>query len=295
MIASVLARSASRYAPSEEIWTVEPRQRGPIATAREIWKHRRFVTYLGAKALRKLYARTALGQAWVVITPVLPLVLRAIVFGGLIGVTSEGIPYFLFLTVGTVLWNLFSSALMWGTRGLEMNRGVLDRVYIPKVLLPIATTTPALVNFAISVATLIVVLVYYFFKDGRLYLVLGPQLLLAVPATVLTLLFALSIGLFTAVWGETARDARFVMAQVLTIWLLLTPILYPLSAVPAEWRWLVPFNPMAVLIEMFKLSVLGIGELNLRDLAIACGIIGVVLTGGFAFFSRAEAEAPQIT
>jgi lipopolysaccharide transport system permease protein len=261
---------------------------------REVWKHRRFVGFLGARALRKTYARTALGKAWILITPLLPIVLRTIVFGGIVGVTSEGIPYFLFLTVGSVLWDLFAGAVMWGTRGLEMNRGVLGRIYIPKVILPIATTTPSLLDFAISCGVLAITLFFYALSHGRLYVVLSPALLVAPVVAILTLLFALSIGFFTSVWGETARDARFVMSQVLMIWFLFTPVLYPLSSVPAKWQWLVPLNPVAVYIETFKWSVLGIGRLDLAALAVSTLVVAGIFCAGLMFFSRAEGEASPV-
>jgi hypothetical protein len=94
-------------------WLNEPRRPGLIATAVEVWHYRRFINFLGAKSFRKLYARTMLGWTWVFVTPLFPILLNVFVFGALIGVTSEGIPYFLFLVIGNLAWDFFSSALLW--------------------------------------------------------------------------------------------------------------------------------------------------------------------------------------
>src|SRR5882672_7845194 len=142
-------------------WSNEPRRPGLIATAIEVWHYRRFVNFLGAKSFRKLYARTMLGWSWVFVTPLFPILLNLFVFGALIGVTSEGIPYFLFLMIGNLAWDFFSSALMWSTRGLEMHRKVIDRVYVPRVILPIATMTPAIFNFLINFVATVLVILYY--------------------------------------------------------------------------------------------------------------------------------------
>ena len=105
-----------------ERWEVTPRYPGPIATIGEVWRYRRLLGFIGDRALRKMYRRTVLGWLWLFINPLFPIALRAIIFGGLLGVGSDGIPYFLFLLAGTVVWDTFAASLMWGTRSLEMNR-----------------------------------------------------------------------------------------------------------------------------------------------------------------------------
>ena len=88
----------------------------PIATIGEVWRYRRLLGFIGDRALRKMYRRTVLGWLWLFINPLFPIALRAVIFGGLLGVGSDGIPYFLFLLAGTVVWDVFAASLMWGTR-----------------------------------------------------------------------------------------------------------------------------------------------------------------------------------
>ena len=116
-----------------------------------MWQYRRLLGFIGDRALRKMYRRTVLGWLWLFINPLFPIALRAIIFGGLLGVGSNGLPYFLFLLAGTVVWDVFATSLMWGTRALEMNRDLTDQIYHPRAILPFGNMTPALLNLALKV------------------------------------------------------------------------------------------------------------------------------------------------
>jgi lipopolysaccharide transport system permease protein len=274
-------------------WVNEPTVPGPAATLGEVWRYRRFLKYLGFRAMRKLYARTALGWSWILIRPLFPLTIRVLVFGGLLGMTSEGIPYFLFLTIGTVPWDFFSSAVMWSTRGLEMNRKVLTRVYVPKVILPMATTMPSLFDLGVNVCVLILAVAYFRIADGTTYLSLGVHTIWSVIALVLLMLLALGIGFVTSIWGETARDARFTMAQVITVWFLLTPILYPASALtPQQQRWLV-LNPVASYVEAFKYGLFGTQPPDPYRFGSALALTAIVFGFCLWFFLRQTDEEAE--
>ena len=272
-------------------WTNEPKGQGPIAAAREVWDYRRFVSFLGAKSFRKLYARTMLGWSWVFIGPLFPILLNLFVFGGLIGMTSEGIPYFLFLTIGSISWNFFATALMWSTRGLEMHRKVIDRVYVPRVILPIATMTPAIFNFLINTAVTGAVLVYYWTTKGTTYLSLGVHTLWSVVALLMIYILVVGIAMFTSIWGETARDARFTLGNVIQLWFLATPVLYPTSQVPLKYQHWLTLNPMASFVEAFKYGFFETSPPDPFRFLLATVMAFALLTAGLAFFAwRGEVE-----
>lgn len=278
-----------REAP--EPWTIEPLAAGVRPRLSEIWQYRRLTAFFGRKALQKLYARTKLGWLWLFIRPLFPLLTKTIIFGGMLGVASEGVPYFLFLVTASTVWELFSSALMWGTRSLELNRGLLRQIYVPRLIMPLAMMTPAFLTFFIYIGVLVVALAWYGVADGRVYLNAGPDLLWAPLAAVLAVLLAFALALWTSVPAMAARDVRFTLGYVLGFWVFLTPVMYPLSTVPPEWRpWMV-LNPMAPIVETFKFGVLGIGSPEPWQLGVSAGVIAVVLAGGLLFFVRAEADA----
>lgn len=274
-----------------ERWTIEPLAGGVRPRVREVWQYRRLALFFGRKALQKLYARTKLGWLWLFIRPLFPLLTKTIIFGGMLGVGSEGVPYFLFLVTASTVWELFSSALMWGTRSLELNRGLLRQIYVPRLIMPLAMMTPAFLTFLIYLGVLIVALAWYGVAEGRLYLNAGPDLLWAAVAAVLAVLLAFAIALWTSVPAMAARDIRFTLGYVLGFWVFLTPVMYPLSTVPPEWRPWMLLNPMAPIVEAFKFGVLGIGSPERWPLGVSAGVIALILVSGLLFFVRAEADA----
>ena len=271
-------------------WEASARYPGAIATLGEVWQYRRLLGFIGDRALRKMYRRTVLGWLWLFINPLFPIALRAVIFGGLLGVGSNGLPYFLFLLAGTVVWDTFANSLMWGTRSLEMNRDLTDQIYHPRAILPFGNMTPALLNMALKIGVFVLALIFYTVRDERMYLRTDAGLLWAAAALVVGLLFALAISFFTAIWGETARDIRFGLGQLLSVWYLLTPVLYPLSQVPEEHRGWMLLNPLAIIVETFKWGLFGAGELYRDQFAATAAAVVALMCAGLTYFARAEAR-----
>lgn len=274
--------------PSTQVWQIDPGHPGPTATLVEVWRHRRLLRFIASRSMRKIYRRTMLGWAWLFIIPLFPIALRTIIFGGLLAVPSGGVPYILFLTAGTVIWDVFALGVTWGTRGLEMNRGVGDEVYVPGAVLTLGTMAPAVLDFALKLLAFIVMAFVIAVVTGSMP-VRVTQLHWAIAAVALSALLAVSLSLFTSVWGEGGRDTRFVLAQVLAVWYLLTPVLYPISATPESWRGWMALNPMAAIAETFKWSLFGVGEHDPRNLTLAAGLIALLFVIGLNYFARNEA------
>jgi lipopolysaccharide transport system permease protein len=286
---SVMRASAEQPVVQLDTWVIEPRGESLVTRLREIWRYRRLLRFFAAKSLSKLYKRTVLGAAWIFIRPLFPLLVNTLIFGGVLGVGSNGVPYFLFLSCGSTLWDLFSQAVTWGTRSLELNRGFMSRIYVPRLILPIATVTPAYINLAINLGVFAVAIAYYRVTTGVLYWTpwnTGSALL----GLVLASLLALGLTLWTSVPGMQARDVRFTMSYVLGFWLFLTPVLYPLNT-NSKYAWLLALNPMAAPVNGFKHGLLGIGAVSVRDWVISTVETAIVLVSGLSFFARAEADA----
>ena len=287
---SAAASTAPTHVSTGERWVIEPVQGHTLQRLRELRDYRRLTFFFGLKALQKLYARTYLGWAWLFIRPLFPLFVKTLIFGGLLAVGSEGVPYFLFLVTATTVWDLFSSCLMWGTRGLELNRGLLRQMYVPRLIMVVSNMTPAFLAFVIYLAVLALALVWYGVRDDQFYLTPG-NLGWAVLAMCMAVGLAFSISLWTSVPAMAARDVRFTVGYVLGFWVFLTPVMYPLSAWPEEWRpWLL-LNPMAAIVETFKYGVLGIGEVQSLGLVISGAVILVNTVAGLVFFMRWELNA----
>jgi lipopolysaccharide transport system permease protein len=281
--------ATNEAAVSSEAWVIEPRREGLPARLRDVWRYRRLMRFFAVRTLQKLYANTVLGWAWLFIRPLVPLLVNTLIFSGVLRVGSHGIPYFLFLTTGNTIWEFFASGLTWGTRSLELNRGFMSKVYVPRLIMPVAAMAPSYLYLGVNLAVLALAIVYYKVTSGVTYL--APMNLgWALAAFALTIVLALGISLWTSVLALHARDVRFTLGYVLGFWVFLTPVMYPLN-VPDKWQWAISLNPMAAIVNAFKYGVLGIPVLNLEHFGIAVLIAVIAMSSGLWFFNRADATA----
>ena len=273
-----------------DAWDSSAKAPGVVATIKEVWQYRGLLRFVGDRALRKRYRRTVLGWLWLFINPLFPIFLRAVIFGALLGVGSNGLPYFLFLLAGTVVWDVFAASLMWGTRALKMHSDLAVQIYHPRAILPLGNMAPAFLNVILKVGVFLVALIYYAIQDGRTYVVVGPSIVWAFAALLMSFLFALALSFFTSIWGEHTRDMRFALNQLLSVWYLLTPVMYPLSQAPPEHRWWMLVNPMAIVVETFKWGLFGVGEFYGQAFAGMSLAILLLLMAGLMYFTRTEAR-----
>ena len=264
----------------------------PWQVMKQVWTSRRLLSFLFIRTARRLYRRTVLGWAWLFILPLFPLVLKVLVFGTIMGLPLVGPSYFVFLIAGQISWDLFEGALSWGTRGLSLH-GRLQTVRVPRVIMPLGATAPALIEFVINGTILVLSLIWVIVRKG---MIPGPgalalSLVTSFAALLVAFLLATGIALFTSILGEETRDMRFVIGQVMPVWYLLTPILYPLSSVPEHWRAWMILNPMTGVVETFKYAALGEGQPAYGLLAVSAGEALLILCVGMWFFARRDAVA----
>ena len=190
---------------------------------------------------------------------------------------------------GMAAWTLFDRSLYWMTRSIELNRGLVSKLYFPRLLLPVAAVAPALVETAVYAAMLLIVTVGYVFIDDTFYLQITPLHMLAVIGSLaLSVSLAGAIALFTSVLGATTRDMRFTLSYITGFWFFLTPVIYPLSQVPERFQALAQVNPMTPVVELFKWGLLDGGHVTAGGLIWTACLIAVIATAGLWFFVRAE-------
>jgi lipopolysaccharide transport system permease protein len=255
---------------------------------REVWQYRRVLSFFSIKAVQSLYAKTRLGMPWLFIRVLFPLAVGSFVFGSVMDVPSGAVPYFIFFATGQLAWNFFDGPLIRGSRGLEVNRELLRKLYIPRVILPMGQMAAGLVEPAILAVVLAGAAAYYRAMDGVWYVRMGPEMLRAVLAAALILLFAFAVSLWTSVWQARARDVRFIMRYVVSFWLYFTPVIYPLSMVPSEIRWLAYLNPLTAPVEVFKSGVLPNITVSWPWFGYSAAVTLAILVSGAWYFARTE-------
>jgi lipopolysaccharide transport system permease protein len=278
-------------ATTPDLVVVEPRRLGARERVAEVWEYRRLARYFGAQAVDKRARKSILGRFWLILRPMADVSVRALVFGGLLNAPSGTLPYFVFFLGGMMVFQLFSEAVMWSTRGIQINSRLLSKVYVPRLLIPVASVAPAFYELAVYAAALVLAIAGFAIADGTLYLGNVLHVLAGLSALVLALALAVSIGLWTSVLGARFRDMRYSLSFGLQFMSFVTPVIYPVSAVPEPWRTISLLNPLAPIIELFRWGVLDSGPVHPAALALAAAVIALVGAGGLRFFTRAEEAA----
>lgn len=248
---------------------------------RELWDYRELVYFLVWRDVKVRYKQTALGALWAILQPLLTMGVFSVVFGWLARMPSDGAPYPIFAYAALLPWNLFAHALGQTAGGVVSSQYLVQRVYFPRLVIPLAGVLGGLVDFAVAFVVLVGMLVYY----GRI-----PSLaVLTLPLfLVFAIVTALAVGLWLSVINVRYRDVRYVMGFVTQFWLFATPVAYPVSLVPEAWRWVLGLNPMAGVVEGFRWALLGTAAPSAGVMAVSAVVVAGLLVGGVVVFHRAS-------
>jgi lipopolysaccharide transport system permease protein len=275
-------QAAPRPPEGTEGWVhIRPSAGWRALDLRELWRYRELLWFLAVRDMKVRYKQTALGVAWAVLQPLCIMVVFSVFFGRLAQVPSDGLPYPLFALVGLLPWQLFAYALTQASNSLVAEQRLIAKVYFPRLIVPLASVISGLADFAVAFALVVL------FMLG--YGVVPSWNLLAVPALVLfAVATALAVGLWLAALNVQFRDVRYTVPFLTQIWMFLTPVAYPSSLVPAEYRALYGLNPLAGVVEGFRWALLGQGELPGGILAVSALTVLALLVGGLYYFRRLE-------
>jgi len=217
---------------------------------------------------------------------VMMMVVFSIFFGRLAQMPSDGFPYPIFVYAGLLPWTFFANAI--GTSGSSLigSAQLVSKVYFPRLIIPLASIGAGLVDLAISTCILLALMAWYG-VGWSLNLLMAPLLVAGV------VFAALGVGTFLSALTVAYRDFRYVIPFMIQFWMFATPVVYPASLVPADWRWLFNLNPMAGIIEGFRSAFLG-KPFDFVVLAISFGVAFVLFLAGVAYFEKVERRFADI-
>lgn len=253
---------------------------------RELWRHRELVAFLAMRDVKVRYKQAAFGMLWAVMQPLAGLVVFTIVFGKLAKVPSDGVPYPLFAFAGMMLWTLFSGGVDSATTSLVNNSALVTKVYFPRVAAPLASVLPRLVDFTVSLCLLGLLLLL----TGRAP---GPQVLLLPLVVLWAVVLAFGVGLTLATVQVRFRDAHHGLNLLVQLWLYASPVAYPSSLVPPEWRWAYSMNPVAGMLDTGRWALLGTSPPG-RDVLVSLAVTALLLALGVRTFARSERRFADI-
>lgn len=274
-----------------ELWTIEPRQHGVFERTVEVWRYRQLWWYFAGEAIESMYRRTKLGWLWLILRVMAPIGLQSLIFGVLLGIPSDGAPYFLFFMCGMTTWILFERSLLTVTRSLEQHRKLVTKIYFPRMILPLSGVAPGFLYLAVLLVVLVGTTLFHRYRDGVWYITLRPELLVSVAAILVSLIFTVAVGLWTSVLQARYRDIRQGLRYFLPFWMYFTPILYPMTTIPEDWRWLMALNPLTAMVEAFKWGTLGTGDLSVSLVSSSLSLVTLTMITGMWFFTREEAAS----
>jgi lipopolysaccharide transport system permease protein len=274
--------------PAVHVYTATPSFHERLVSA---WRHRALVRYFGKLYVQRRYRRAWLGWLWLPLRPTADVFGRVLLFGGLLSVSSGTRPYFVFYIVGATAWRFFQMGIMNSMRSLELNRTLFQRINLPRATAVAASVVPAAIE-ALSFALVGVVgMVYFKITEGSFYIAFGPSTLVALAGVALLTAFVFAIGLWTAPMSAAARDIRFLVGYVIGFWYVATPVIYPISSIPQQFRPIAEYNPITAPVEMVKHGLMLTAPPTMRSTVVSLASLAVILAGGLVWFWRMEAKA----
>lgn len=266
---------------------IRPKKLFSIKDITELWKYRELLYFFTWRDLKVRYKQTIVGAGWAIFQPFITMVVFSVFFGGLAKIPSDGVPYPIFVYVGLIFWQFFSSALSDTSNTLIANQAIITKVYFPRLILPIASVMTKVVDFVIASLILVVLMFYYKYIPNLTGIIIMPLLL------VITFMTAVGGGLVLAAINVKYRDVRYALPFMIQILLFITPVIYPAS-IAGEYSKILALNPMMGVIQNARAALLGTTPINwlLIEISIISSIVLLII--GIYVFKKVERHFADI-
>jgi lipopolysaccharide transport system permease protein len=246
-----------------------------------VWQYRELLYFLVWRDVKVHYKQTAIGAGWAILQPLLTMVIFTVVFGNFAGIPSDGLPYSIFAYTALLPWGYFAQAISQSSASLVSSSNLITKVYFPRLVIPLASAARPAVDLALSFVILLGMMGWFGIAPTWRILALPLFLLLALTT-------ALAVGLWLSALNVRYRDVGHTIPFLVQIWMFASPVAYPVSLVPEQWRLLYSLNPMAGVIEGFRWALLGTHSPDFRVMATSAVVVLALLLGGMVYFRWME-------
>ena len=270
------------------MWTEEIKAESSLFAInfREIWHYRDLLFMLVKRDFITFYKQTILGPLWFIVQPLLTTLIFVILFGNIAKLSTDGIPQLAFYLAGITIWNYFSESLTKTSSVFTANASIFGKVYFPRLIMPLSIVASSLLKFAVQFALFILVVLYYTFVaqsiQPNIWILFTPVLIL------LMALFALGVGMIFSSLTTKYKDLTFLLAFGIQLFMYITPVVYPSSALPEKFQILAKINPLSSIFECFRYAYLGTGTFTITDLLISTLVIVFLFFTGVLVFNKVE-------
>ena len=253
---------------------------------KELWKYRDLVILFVKRDLKNVYKQTVLGPLWIVINPFLSTFVFTVIFGIIANISTDGIPQFLFYMTGNILWSFFSSCFNRASSTFLSNARIFGKVYFPRLVMPLSGIIYNSITFLVQFVMFAILVAVYALTGANVH----PNLIvLALPILLIHIAFlGTGTGLIISSLTTKYRDLNVLVSFGLTLWMYLTPVVYPVSQIPESFRFIMLLNPVAPIMETFRNAFLGSGSFEWFFLLISAAVTAVLLILGMIVFNQVE-------
>jgi lipopolysaccharide transport system permease protein len=252
----------------------------------DVWRYRDLLWLLVKRDFVSFYKQTILGPLWFFIQPLFTTIIFTFIFGNLAGLSTDGLPQPLFYMAGITAWNYFADCLTKTSTLFRDNANIFGKVYFPRLIMPLSIVVSNLVRFGVQMILFFMMVAYYYFTGAdfhmNIFVLLFPVLVLMIA------LLGLGLGLIITALTTKYRDLAFLISFGVQLMMYATTVIYPLSAAPAKYKWLIELNPMTGIIEAFRYGFLGEGVMTMSTLGYSVIVTIVSLVLGVVIFNKTE-------
>lgn len=274
---------------TDQQWDLEitPKDRLLAIDWKELWRYKDMFILFVDRNFRTAYKQTILGPLWFIITPVLSVIVYATVFGGIANIPTDGIPPILFYLLGISVWGYFSSCLSSTSNSFVTNANIFGKVYFPRIIMPFVAVTTNLLTFAIQLVIFAAFYIYYAATGTEL--VIHWQIVLFPLLIVLLAFMSVGFGMIFSSMTTKYRDLQIMLAKIISLWVYVTPVIYPLSMVTnSKLHLAMSLNPVTPVMEAIKYSLLGQGQFSWLWLGYSVVFTMVLLIIGLMLFNKVQ-------
>ena len=272
----------------EEEWDkiIRPKRHLLDINLKELWDYKFLIYLFVRRDLVARYKQTILGPFWFIINPLISTIIYSIVFGQIAGISTDGLPHYLFYMSGIVAWNYFAGALNGTATTFISNANIFGKVYFPRLVSPISVVISNLLQFVIQFGLLLVFMMIFYFKGANF----SPNVhALFIPVLIfLMALMGLGFGIIISSLTTKYRDLSNLVGFGVQLWMYATPVIYPSSTVPEKFRGFVALNPVSPIIEIFRYGMLGGTFPGYNGILYSTLFAFGVLSIGVVLFNRVE-------
>lgn len=251
---------------------------------RNIYKWRELLWQMTAREVKSRYKQSVLGYFWVILTPLAQMLVMSFAFSIILRISTNStanIPYSIFLFVALLPWTLFANSLSSAANSLISSSSLITKIYFPRTILVISTIIAKIIDFFFALSILIIYMIIY-------HIPVTINILWVIPIFLIQQIFTLGLSLFFAAANLLYRDIQYLLNMILLLWMYATPIIYSADAIPSKYKILFQVNPMAVIINAYRQTILGGGVPKYSSLIIALIVSLITLFIGFGYFKSRE-------